>query len=134
MSRPGPGSTTKRCALSARKAGRHTDPCIKRINTEADEEHNHRKPQLHPKRPPGHSQARQAPNHNFAYPVGVAVPVQAHSSPIVLAAPNPCEQVPGLGWRSHRVATPVGRPRGGACELDNGSRGKWPPVALAACE
>jgi hypothetical protein len=34
-------------------------------------------------------------------------------------APDPCEWVPGLGWRSHRAATPGGRPRRGACELDN---------------
>jgi len=34
--------------------------------------------------------------------------------------------VPGLGWRSHREATPGGRPRRGARELDDGSRGRRP--------
>ena len=46
-------------------------------------------------------------------------------------APNPCEWVPGLGWRSHREATPGGRPKRGGCELDNGSRGRWPPALSA---
>ena len=41
--------------------------------------------------------------------------------PFSSQAPNPFEWVPGPGWRSHREATPGGRPRGGACELDNGS-------------
>src|SRR5215470_5407782 len=43
-------------------------------------------------------------------------------------ARNPCEWVPGLGWRSHREATPGERPRRGACELDNGTW-KAPEVA-----
>ena len=58
----GTGGYDEALRLAGQKAGRHTDPCIR---------HNHRKPQLHPKRPPGHSQARQAPNHNFAYPGGL---------------------------------------------------------------
>jgi hypothetical protein len=59
----------------------HTDPCIR---------HNHRKPQLHPKRPPGHSQARQAPSHNFAYPVQYTrfPPRSQTREPPVLPAPS----------------------------------------------
>ena len=34
-------------------------------------------------------------------------------------APNPCEWLPGLGWRSHREATPAVRPRRGGRELAN---------------
>ena len=47
-------------------------------------------------------------------------------------APNPCEWLPGLGWRSHREATPAGRPRRGGRELDNGWRGKR-SCAVSAC-
>ena len=47
-------------------------------------------------------------------------------------APNPCEWAPGLGWRSHREATPGGRPRRGACELDNGAEEDGPTQESSA--
>ena len=51
---------------------------------------------------------------------------------IFLVAPNPREWTAGLGWRSHRVATPGGQPRRqprrGCREVDN--RGPRKMVAM----
>jgi hypothetical protein len=37
-----------------------------------------------------------------------APPPNRYSFPLFPQAPNPCEWVAGLGWRSHREATPAG--------------------------
>ena len=60
----------------------------------------------------------------------LAVPNPA-LSPSSSSALIPCEWVPGPGWRSHRKATPGGRPRCGACELD--SRGRCARVTNRLC-
>jgi len=46
---------------------------------------------------------------------------------------NPSEWSPGLGWRSHRAATPAGLPRCGGRELDNRERGRRTRSALPCC-
>jgi hypothetical protein len=47
-------------------------------------------------------------------------------------ARNPCEWVPGLGWRSHGEATPGEQPRRGARELGTSRAGPPPPTAISA--
>src|SRR6266851_6463538 len=46
------------------------------------------------------------------HPAPMLGPTRLLICPSSSQAPKPCEWAPGLGWRSHRVATPGGRPAG----------------------